>query len=156
MAILIGQQIPQVKIPSVTNQAFAHHSGTIPVPTSGKKPQQQKKRKNQHSNQFVENVAFRRSWVLTAVCITRNLATTSSFAWDEGWSLLPGAWSCQQHQAGVEMPRSKRANLFADLKVFKPPGKTLPWHLQLCCCRGPGVPKMTWWSHHPWRCSKSV
>lgn len=36
MATLICQQIPQVKISSVANQAFAHHSGTTPVLTCPK------------------------------------------------------------------------------------------------------------------------
>ena len=45
VVILICQQIPQVKISSVINQAFAHHSGTNTSPHLSKNPQQQQKKK---------------------------------------------------------------------------------------------------------------
>lgn len=64
------QQIPQVKILDVTSQGFAHHSGTIPLPTwSGESYNNINNNKNttgekegkKHFSQFVEMFQSRNS-----------------------------------------------------------------------------------------------
>lgn len=64
--------------------------------------------------------------MLTVVCITRNLSATSSFAWDEGWSPLPEAWSSQRH-GGAKV---QEGQIF--LQTSKPSGLQARHYLSAC------------------------